>query len=239
MRMRHGETLPFLEDARRRWWTMAAPELYQQASSSAGAAERAVEFREARPVRRAGWAACAAALCVAGVVVSGVDPRGAALVGPELDMITGAQRMDWSVYKFTIPVGNASLAPLKELASSIFGPATVSDLGCGGLKLSVGTTASAGARLHFVQSAILSNDPTPIDVWERYWEALNGDMSAFNAFMHSKATLFTTEFAKVLATIEGLGLPVLRLVRDASRCIWSVYSRCKNNIKQHQHQIAR
>lgn len=185
---------------------------HYQAESTARAKEDAASYRnDRRPARSyAAWAVCAGAVCV--VAGAALRPRLFAAVasGEALDAITGDHRYDWSVYKYAIPVGNASLVPLKTLASAIFGPVTVSDLGCGGMKLSAGTTAPAGARIHFVQSSILSNDPTPVDDWERYWETLNGDMSAFNGFMHGKATLFTSAFPKVLATIEGLGLPVLR-----------------------------
>ena len=162
--------------------------------------------------RRRPWGAWAAA----GLATTALASLGAAATlrgrrGPSaaLNIVTGRGAYDWSVYKYTIPVGNASAAPLEDLASKIFGPVTVSDLGCGGLKISAGTTASAGPRLHFVQSATLSNDPTPIDEWERYWVALHGDMTAWNGFMHSKATLFTTQFAKVLANLETK-VPVMR-----------------------------
>ncbi|KAH8056968.1 hypothetical protein JL722_7191 [Aureococcus anophagefferens] len=124
--------------------------------------------------------------------------------------------LDWSVYKFTVPVGNGSVWDLYRLANATLGPVTVSSLGCDGYKASATMLGDNGAQLHWVEAPRLSNDPRPIDAWEDYWTALNGNLTRWNAFLHAKATLYTDDFGPTVEALRAFR-PRLPLLYRRSR----------------------
>lgn len=161
-----------------------------------------LDARSSRGWRRlgAGLAVGGAALVVASAALSPVAPDAASALAVAHQTSTG---LDWSLYKFTIPVGNGSVWDLFQLVNATLGPVEVSDLGCGGVRASATLLGEKGPQLHWVEAPLLSNDARPVDEWEEVFRAINGDMSAFNGFMHSKATLFTSDLGPTAAALEA------------------------------------
>ena len=108
------------------------------------------------------------------------------------------------------------------LADALCTPKTScpSDLGCGNLRAwceikapyrSNEFAGSSTFELHFVDAATLADGELDgrrgVDVWVEYWEALNANMTRFNAFMHNKVTLW--------ASGSSLGAYVASLARNA------------------------
>lgn len=125
-------------------------------------------------------------------------------------VVTSSTESSFELYKATLAVATGSAAGIAEFVNSTITHVDPNfDLGCGGVKVNA-YLLPYGPQLHWVESEILSNDDKPIERWQPYFEELNGDMSKFNAFMHNKISLFTTDLAKPLAQLERHGIKTLR-----------------------------
>lgn len=82
------------------------------------------------------------------------------------------------------------------------------DLGCDGVKVN-GYLMPSGPQLHWVESPILSNDPTPIEEWQAYFDALNAGLTEFNALLHNKVSMFTTNMTLQVAKLRELSIPLM------------------------------
>lgn len=131
-------------------------------------------------------------------------------VAAEEATVTTTTETLFELYKATLAVATGSSAGVLEFVNSTITHVDPNfDLGCGGVKVNA-YLLPYGPQLHWVESDILSNDDKPIERWQPYFERLNGDMSKFNAFMHNKISLFTTDLTKPLAQLERAGIKTLR-----------------------------
>ncbi|KAH8065384.1 hypothetical protein JL720_12800 [Aureococcus anophagefferens] len=108
------------------------------------------------------------------------------------------------LYKIALSVREGEAHAVHDLVNDTFAHVDPNfDLGCDGVKIN-GYLMSYGPQVHWVEASILSNDPQPIKYWQDYFEELNGDLSSWNAFMHNKVSMFTS----------NVTAPYLRMVEN-------------------------
>ncbi|KAH8057921.1 hypothetical protein JL722_6463 [Aureococcus anophagefferens] len=138
-------------------------------------------------------------------------PGGAGAPAPALVASTAAidasptkASLQFQLYKIALSVREGEAHAVHDLVNDTFAHVDPNfDLGCDGVKIN-GYLMSYGPQVHWVEASILSNDPQPIKYWQDYFEELNGDLSSWNAFMHNKVSMFTS----------NVTAPYLRMVEN-------------------------
>ena len=145
---------------------------------------------------------------------------------------------DWKLEKYTLNVRSGTGLAVQALVGEVLCEAKTkcpSDLGCGSLRSwciigspyasnefgnSSSEDASFDFELHWVDSSSLNdfmatpkngtaNATRMTDAWVEYFDALNGDLSTFNAFMHNKIQLYATDLAPLIRRIKSRGLATM------------------------------
>ena len=130
-------------------------------------------------------------------------PTATPTAAPTLDHLT------FELYKHAISVRNGTAAEIRDFVN-----ATIShldpnyDLGCDGVKVNA-YLLPYGPQLHWVDASALSNDPHPIEEWQPRFEALNGNLSQWNAFMHNKVTMFLPDLMAPLRQLRNTSAPLM------------------------------
>ncbi|KAJ8613813.1 hypothetical protein CTAYLR_004931 [Chrysophaeum taylorii] len=127
----------------------------------------------------------------------------------EKERVGDPSALDFELYKIALSsrVGDSNL--IREFVNETIAPMDPNfDLGCGGVKINA-YLLPYGPQLHWVESSILSDDPAPIEDWQTYFETVNGGLSEFNAFMHNKISMFTTNLAGPLAILRQRDVSML------------------------------
>mmetsp|Transcript_19547 Transcript_19547/g.77765 ORF Transcript_19547/g.77765 Transcript_19547/m.77765 type:complete len:522 (-) Transcript_19547:72-1637(-) len=124
--------------------------------------------------------------------------------------LVNTESSSWHLYKVAVAARVGDAGALRRFVNATLAYTYPDlDLGCGGVKVDA-ALLPAGPQLHWVESAVLASDPKPIAVWEAYFDDLNADMSRFNAFMHNKITMFTTDLAPFLVAFRAQNKTFLR-----------------------------
>mmetsp|Transcript_15123 Transcript_15123/g.47507 ORF Transcript_15123/g.47507 Transcript_15123/m.47507 type:complete len:506 (-) Transcript_15123:304-1821(-) len=122
---------------------------------------------------------------------------------------TPPSSLDFELYKIALSSRVGDSRFIREFVNQTIAHVDPNfDLGCGGVKIN-GYLMPFGPQLHWVESTILSNDPTPIEVWQQYFDDLNDGFAEFNAFMHNKITMFTSNLSQPLAALRHTGIPLM------------------------------
>ena len=122
----------------------------------------------------------------------------------------GVRAPSFELYKHALSVKAGSSGDIVQFVNATLAHLDPNfDLGCDGVKVNA-YLLPYGPQLHWVDAKQLSNDPRPIEEWQPRFEALNADMSKFNAFMHNKVQLFVPELGDgLLAALENSGAPLM------------------------------
>ena len=148
-------------------------------------------------------------------------PGGAGAPAPALVASTAAidasptkASLQFQLYKIALSVREGEAHAVRDLVNDTFAHVDPNfDLGCDGVKIN-GYLMSYGPQVHWVEASILSNDPQPIKYWQDYFEELNGDLTEWNAFMHNKVSMFTSNVtAPYLRMVENK-IPLLLRTSD-------------------------
>lgn len=121
----------------------------------------------------------------------------------------GARSRDFELYKVALSSRVGDSAWIRDFVNQTIALVDRNfDLGCDGVKVN-GYLMPSGPQLHWVESPILSNDPTPIEEWQAYFEELNAGLAEFNALLHNKVSMFTTNLTLQVARFRELSVPLM------------------------------
>lgn len=120
-----------------------------------------------------------------------------------------AASLEFQLYKIALSVREGEAHRIRDFVNNTFAHMDPNyDLGCDGIKVN-GYLMSYGPQVHWVESSILSNDPQPIKLWQDYFESLNGDLGTWNAFMHNKVSMFTSNLTAPYLRLVELHTPLM------------------------------